>query len=134
MIYTKEEIITMLTGYKEVKKNRIKDIPRYTRIRYYDDRFKAGGMLLNVNTEDKTITLKNGTFIWKVKIENIQKIWGTDPEILRQREKEKNNEEKAKDKQREKDELEKCRVLLTMVKKGEVQIVKKGVKKINEKK
>ena len=138
MMYTKEDIASMLIGYKEVKKNRIQDIPRYTRVRYYDDRFKAGGMLLNVNLEDKTITLKNGTYIWKVKMESVQKIWATDPEILKQREKEKRKEDdmtnrdkerRDKEKQKEKEELEKCRTLLNMVKKGEIQIVKKGVRK-----
>lgn len=138
MMYTKEEIASMLMGYKEVKKSRVQDIPRYTRVRYYDDRFKAGGMLLNVNLEDRTITLKNGTYIWKVRMESIQKIWATDPEILKQREKEKRKEDdmtnrdkerRNKEKQKEKEELEKCRALLNMVKKGEIQIVKKGVKK-----
>ena len=136
-MYTKEQIVDMLEGYREVKKTRVKDIPRYTRVRYYDDRFKAGGMLINVNTEEQFMTLKNGDFIWKVKLEKIQKIWATDPEILKQRQKEKKKEEiqlklqkeqKEKDKQKEKEELAKCKALLDLVKKGEIQIVKKGVR------
>ena len=136
-MYTKEQIVDMLQGYREVKKTRVQDIPRYTRVRYYDDRFKAGGMLINVNTEEQFMTLKNGDFIWKVKLEKIQKIWATDPEILKQRQKEKKKEEiqlklqkeqKEKDKQKEKEELAKCKALLDLVKKGEIQIVKKGVR------
>lgn len=136
-MYTKEQIVDMLEGYREVKKTRVQDIPRYTRVRYYDDRFKAGGMLINVNTEEQFMTLKNGDFIWKVKLEKIQKIWATDPEILKQRQKEKKKEEiqlklqkeqKEKDKQMEKEELAKCKALLDLVKKGEIQIVKKGVR------
>lgn len=136
-MYTKEQIVDMLEGYREVKKTRVQDIPRYTRVRYYDDRFKAGGMLINVNTEEQFMTLKNGDFIWKVKLEKIQKIWATDPEILKQRQKEKKKEEiqlklqkeqKEKDKQKEKEELAKCKALLDLVKKGEIQIVKKGVR------
>ena len=136
-MYTKEQIVDMLEGYREVKKTRVQDIPRYTRVRYYDDRFKAGGMLINVNTEEKFMTLKNGDFIWKVKLDKIQKIWATDPEILKQRQKEKKKEEiqlklqkeqKEKDKQKEKEELAKCKALLDLVKKGEIQIVKKGVR------
>ena len=136
-MYTKEQIVDMLEGYREVKKTRVQDIPRYTRVRYYDDRFKAGGMLINVNTEEQFMTLKNGDFIWKVKLEKIQKIWATDPEILKQRQKEKKKEEiqlklqkeqKEKDKQKEKEELAKCKALLDLVKKGEIKIVKKGVR------
>ncbi len=75
MIYSTNQIADMLVGYKEVKIGRLQDIPRYTRIRYCDqERFKPGGMLLNVNVENNYITLKNGTFIWKVNLDNIKKV------------------------------------------------------------
>lgn len=112
--YTKEEIREMLKGYREVKKERIKDIPRYTRIRYYDDRFKSGGMFLGV--DEKMLTLKNGKFIWKVRLENLRKIWVTAPEILK---------EKERQKEKEKEEIEKCKKLISMIKKGEVEIIRK---------
>lgn len=98
MEYTNDNIKEMLNGYTSVK---IENLELYKHVRYYDSKFRAGGMLLNVNFNDETILLKNGNFSWKVKFENIRKIWikkitekEKTPEFIEK----KNEVEKIKDK------------------------------------
>jgi hypothetical protein len=126
-MYTKEEITEMLEGYREIRKTKLGEVPIYTRVRYFDERFKAGGMLLKVDKENETITLKNGTFIWKVKLERIKKIWIPEPEILEQKEIEREirKEEREKERDDEKKEIKKCKELIRLIKSGEIEIVKK---------
>lgn len=98
--YTDEEIDQMLEGYKRVKRDEnliriLKDLERKTWIRYYDTKFKAGGLILNVYPEDNTIMLRNGTFTWKIKLENIKRIWIKDIRIINKK-KEKEEEEYCK--------------------------------------
>lgn len=116
----------MLEGYREIRKTKLGDVPIYTRVRYFDERFKAGGMLLKVDKENDTITLKNGTFVWKVKLEKIKKIWVPEPEVLEQKEIEREirKEEKLKKKEEDDKEIEKCKELIRLIKRGEIQIVK----------
>ncbi len=116
----------MLEGYREIRKTKLGEVPIYTRIRYFDERFKAGGMLLSVDKDNETITLKNGTFIWKVKLEKIKKVWVPNPEVLEQKEIEREirKEEKIKKKEEDEKEIEKCKELIRLIKRGEIQIVK----------
>jgi hypothetical protein len=126
-MYTKQEISEMLQGYREIKKSKLVEVPIFTRIRYCDERFKAGGMLLSVDNDNETITLKNGTFIWKVKLKKIKNIWIPEPQILEQKEiqREIRKEERQKEKDDEKKEIEKCKELIRLIKSGEIEIIRK---------
>jgi hypothetical protein len=146
-IYTKDEIKTLLDGFiliknKDLFNEELLENARlyFTHVRFYDTKFKKGGMLINRKFYDGAviITIKSGNFVWKVNLNNVKYLWITDPDIVEEKYLNKQKEKKEKkiiqeNKKNEKsspdsDELNKCQKMLKLLdlyNKGKLSLKKK---------
>lgn len=131
-IYTKDEIKTLLEGFILIKNKNLFNEELlenarlyFTHVRFYDTKFKKGGMLINRKFYDGAviITIKNGNFVWKVNLNNVKYLWITDPDIAEEKYINKQKEKKEKKIIKEKksipnpdpDDLNKCQKMLKLL-------------------
>ena len=109
--YTVEEIKEQLKGFIKIDKPQLKYLSKlklyYTKIRYFDDRFKLGGILIKVNKpmeENGSLVLRSGKITWTVYLKNLKYLWVSDPQIVKEKILENKENRKIKKEEKEKKE------------------------------